>query len=172
MPRQGGQGKGKPKLSDRNFGAALSKAMSAPSAPTKKNKPVMSVLQTTSLDDFIESAEQGHVEVIRAQRDEFKLIETTAPRKSRGSEKHSYYHFSLPRKPKWSTQMSAEDIDRNETAAFMSWRRSLADAEESSSGFRLTPFEKNLDVWRQLWRAIERSDILIQIVDARDPLFH
>ena len=34
----------------------------------------------------------------------------------------------------------------------------------------LTPFEKNLEVWRQLWRVVERSDILVQVVDARDPL--
>lgn len=37
----------------------------------------------------------------------------------------------------------------------------------------MTPFEKNLDFWRQLWRVIERSDVIVQIVDARNPtLFH
>lgn len=25
-------------------------------------------------------------------------------------------------------------------------------------------------VWRQLWRVVERSDVLIQVVDARNPL--
>ncbi len=35
----------------------------------------------------------------------------------------------------------------------------------------LTPYERNLEVWRQLWRVIERSDIVVQIVDARNPLF-
>lgn len=34
----------------------------------------------------------------------------------------------------------------------------------------ITPYEKNLDFWRQLWRVIERSDVVVQIVDARDPL--
>ena len=34
----------------------------------------------------------------------------------------------------------------------------------------LTPFERNLEVWRQLWRVIERSDLVVQIVDARNPL--
>lgn len=33
-----------------------------------------------------------------------------------------------------------------------------------------TPYEKNLDFWRQLWRVIERSDLIVQIVDARNPL--
>jgi ribosome biogenesis GTPase A len=36
----------------------------------------------------------------------------------------------------------------------------------------VTPFEKNLDVWRQLWRVVERSDVLVQIVDARMPTFY
>lgn len=34
----------------------------------------------------------------------------------------------------------------------------------------LTPFERNLEVWRQLWRTCERSDLVVQIVDARNPL--
>jgi hypothetical protein len=36
----------------------------------------------------------------------------------------------------------------------------------------MTPFEKNLEVWRQLWRVLERSDYIFQVVDARDPLFY
>jgi ribosome biogenesis GTPase A len=34
----------------------------------------------------------------------------------------------------------------------------------------LTPFERNIEVWRQLWRVVERCDVIVQIVDARDPL--
>lgn len=34
----------------------------------------------------------------------------------------------------------------------------------------LTPFERNLQVWRQLWRVIERSHLVVQIVDARNPM--
>jgi len=34
----------------------------------------------------------------------------------------------------------------------------------------LTPFERNLEVWRQLWRVLERSQLVVQIVDARNPL--
>lgn len=41
---------------------------------------------------------------------------------------------------------------------------------EEEKKLLLTPFERNLDFWRQLWRVIERSDIVVQIVDARNPL--
>ncbi len=32
----------------------------------------------------------------------------------------------------------------------------------------LTPFEKNIEVWRQLWRVLEKSHVVVQIVDARN----
>lgn len=34
----------------------------------------------------------------------------------------------------------------------------------------MTPFERNLQLWRQLWRVIERSHLIVQIVDARNPM--
>ena len=40
---------------------------------------------------------------------------------------------------------------------------------ESSDG-AVAPFEKNLEVWRQLWRVVEKSNCLVQIVDSRNPL--
>eukprot|EP00983_Pelagomonas_calceolata_P050241 1141866-Pelagomonas_calceolata.AAC.6 len=80
---------------------------------------------------------------------------------------------------------------------FVNWRRGLAKLEEEEK-LVLTPFEKNLEVWRQLWRVLERSDIVVQernaacmhsrhvnkngskglgdlngrVVDARDPLLY
>lgn len=36
----------------------------------------------------------------------------------------------------------------------------------------ITPFEKNIEVWRQLWRVIEKAHVLLQIVDARNPYFY
>ena len=31
---------------------------------------------------------------------------------------------------------------------------------EENERLVLTPFEKNLDIWRQLWRVVERSDLV------------
>jgi large subunit GTPase 1 len=45
----------------------------------------------------------------------------------------------------------------------------LAELQENND-LLMTPFERNLEVWRQLWRVIERSDLIVQIVDARNPL--
>lgn len=68
--------------------------------------------------------------------------------------------------------MSALEIQQRENLAFLLWRKDISTMEENNVNLAITPFEKNLEVWRQLWRVIERSDILLQIVDARNPYFY
>ncbi|KAL4011556.1 hypothetical protein IC575_028617 [Cucumis melo] len=77
----------------------------------------------------------------------------------------------VPRRPPWNARMSVEELDDNERQSFLIWRRSLARLE-GNENLVLTPFEKNLDIWRQLWRVVERCDLLVMVVDARDPLFY
>ncbi|CAH8482249.1 unnamed protein product [Schistosoma rodhaini] len=74
-------------------------------------------------------------------------------------------------KPKWSSEMSVYTLDNLEKEEFLKWRRSLALLEEKD-GIVLTPFERNLEFWRQLWRVVERSDVVVQVVDARQPLLY
>lgn len=46
----------------------------------------------------------------------------------------------------------------------MTWRRDLAKLEEELLIDRtFTPFEKNLEVWKQLWRVVEKADIVVQV---------
>ena len=68
--------------------------------------------------------------------------------------------------------MEKEELLRREGEAFVSWRRNLAKVEEENYTISITPFEKNVEVWKQLWRVAEKSNILVQIVDGRDPLFY
>ncbi|KAI9019808.1 P-loop containing nucleoside triphosphate hydrolase protein [Hyaloraphidium curvatum] len=75
----------------------------------------------------------------------------------------------VPRRPRWDPRTTPEQLARAEKDAFLAWRRGLAELEEDK-GLLLTPFERNLDIWRQLWRVVERSDLVVQIVDARNPL--
>eukprot|EP00854_Cymbomonas_tetramitiformis_P006877 gene6877-8211_t len=77
----------------------------------------------------------------------------------------------VPRRPEWSKDMTAEELDRRERESFLIWRRTLA-VVENDVNVNVTPFEKNLEVWRQLWRVVERSDLVVQVVDARDPLLY
>lgn len=55
---------------------------------------------------------------------------------------------------------------------FLGWFRNFIKVFcriEDSEHFILTPFERNIEIWRQLWRVLELSDVIIQIVDSRNP---
>lgn len=78
--------------------------------------------------------------------------------------------LTVPRRPTWDSNTSAHELDRAEKEAFLEWRRSLAVLQDNDD-LLLTPFERNIEVWRQLWRVVERSDLVVQIVDARNPMF-
>lgn len=41
---------------------------------------------------------------------------------------------------------------------------SLAAVEDKYRFTKITPYEKNIEMWRQLWRVVEKSDILVQVV--------
>ncbi|KAL6518667.1 GTPase LSG1-2 [Orobanche hederae] len=87
--------------------------------------------------------------------------EMTSDERREQQKKEEALHASslrIPRRPPWNAKMSVEELDDNEKRAFLEWRRSLARLEENEN-LVLTPFEKNLDIWRQLWRVLERSDL-------------
>jgi len=80
-------------------------------------------------------------------------------------------YLRLPRKPDWKGK-TPEQQKKDENVSFVNWRRELASLEEYYKEIVLTPFEKNLDVWKQLWHVIEKSHVVVQIVDCRDPHFY
>lgn len=87
-------------------------------------------------------------------------------------------NLPIPRRPlilvgpncKTRKAPNMEYLENLEKEAFLTWRKSIAD-EEELTGLFVTPFEKNLEFWRQLWRTIERSHVVVEIIDSRDPLF-
>ena len=55
-------------------------------------------------------------------------------------------------------------LDASEAKYFREYVEGLMEAHRDDS---LSYFELNLETWRQLWRVLERSDILLLVVDAR-----
>ncbi len=81
----------------------------------------------------------------------------------------------VPRRPEWDPATTRAQLLAAEADAFLRWRRTIADLEDEvaqQARVELTPFEKNIEVWRQLWRVVERADVVVQIVDARNPLMY
>ena len=87
----------------------------------------------------------------------------------RRKQKENLKFLRCPRRPAWIGGMTGEELEAMEYAEFIEWRKKLAELSEEK-GIMMTPFEKNLEFWRQFWRVLERSDLIVQIIDARNPL--
>ncbi|KAF1329756.1 Large subunit gtpase 1, partial [Globisporangium splendens] len=135
-----------------------------------------SYLEGSSLDDFLASAVLANRE-FTAVKESILIMEEdpgaiVIERQKDLVPEMSFTEMKVPRRPHWDATTTPEELNRREKESFMNWRRDIAVLEQSSEDLEVTPFEKNLEVWRQLWHVRERSDIMVQIVDARNPLFY
>mmetsp|Transcript_49236 Transcript_49236/g.73247 ORF Transcript_49236/g.73247 Transcript_49236/m.73247 type:complete len:692 (-) Transcript_49236:362-2437(-) len=158
----------------------------------ENDKQTKSVLELDELSDFILRASMANQQ-FNVEREQFVVLDEVgedANRAGGGGKNASFaddgFQFrelSVPRRPKWDESTTPEELERMEKESFVEWRRNIAVQEErlangndsSSRGVprvTVTPFEKNLQVWKQLWRVLERSSCIVQIVDARNPLFY
>ena len=80
--------------------------------------------------------------------------------------------LSIPKKPKYKKKKKKEDYIKLEKESFLAWRKALAEEEMKNINKAITPYEKNLEVWKQLWLTVEKGQILFQIVDGRNPLYY
>lgn len=158
MPRQGGQGKGKPKLAERGFGKALirNRTQTAAQRFEVETKELISHLDNTGgLDEYLKVVEMegADVEVLHVYNHDAVLIQPTtrnAVLQNLTSDQFDVEHLQIPRKPHWTKDMTPEEVDRNEKDTFLQWRRDIASMEtadeESGQPRKVTPFEKNLEV--------------------------
>lgn len=77
--------------------------------------------------------------------------------------------LGFPRRPPWNYGMSREELLRKEEK---SYREYLDDLHSRNPLGSLSHFEHNLETWRQLWRVLEMSDVILLIVDIRHPVLH
>lgn len=73
-----------------------------------------------------------------------------------------------PSRPEWSSSDDKLTHEKKEQEYFDKWCQQIIKVY----GDDILPFENNIDVWRQLWRTIEQSDVIILVVDIRNPLLH
>ncbi len=198
MKKRGHTGGGKNVKSGTVVGRALMRKHQQQGAPSTaatreahegQHKPLTSVLEMNSLDDFLDTAMMAQRDFSATKERDLLILDAKTggltsilprgvvkapPRKGHNPcHNLAFRQLKVPRRPAWNTDMSPADLDRAEKDAFLAWRREIAQLEEASGDrAKVTPFEKNLEVWRQLWRVLERSHVVVQIVDARDPLFY
>ena len=138
-----------------------------------------SVTEQAALDEFLSTAElagtdftaekMNNVKIIHTDQKNPYLLSAAEERSAVKKQNANKNRLTVPRRPPWDQTTTPQELDTRERASLLEWRRGLAELQESND-LLMTPFERNLEVWRQLWRVIERSDLVVQIVDARNPL--
>lgn len=138
---------------------------------------MQSVIEANDLDEMMAmaslagkdfTAEREHIIVISTGAVPAVDVQRMAAERAE-AEGRNRHRLCIPRRPSWDENTTPEQLEEQERSHFLRWRRELASLEQDER-LVLTPFEKNLEVWRQLWRVLERSDVVVQVVDARDPL--
>lgn len=138
---------------------------------------LQSVTEESSFEEFLSTADLAGTE-FNAEKLNIKfvnlqglpgLLNKDEKKKVLEAHEKNKGFLKIPRRPKWDSSTTGEDLQAREKEEFLEWRRGLAMLQEAE-GLILTPYEKNLEFWRQLWRVVERSDVIVQIVDARNPL--
>lgn len=177
---------GKGKGADRKKGTAITRTNHATGEQYLVNEKqdaawvkMRSVTEQGALDEFLATAElagtdftaekMNNVKIIHTDQKNPYLLSANEERAVLGRHREHRNRLTVPRRPQWDSTTTPQELDASEREAFLSWRRGLAELEENND-LLMTPFERNLEVWRQLWRVIERSDLIVQIVDARNPL--
>jgi len=179
-----GKGKGSDRKKASQVGAVVRTDTSGNSYVTNASKEaswvkMRSVTEQGALDDFLATAElagtdftaekMNNVKIIHTDQRNPYLLNASEERSVRKKQAQNKNRLSVPRRPRWTTETTAQQLDLQERQSLLDWRRTLADLQENDD-LLMTPFERNIEVWRQLWRVIERSDLVVQIVDARNPL--
>ncbi|KAF8514634.1 P-loop containing nucleoside triphosphate hydrolase protein [Hysterangium stoloniferum] len=107
--------------------------------------------------------------------------------------------LTCPKRPKWRFDMAKKEVEANEEAIYQKWLVEIDDtigawrasrgipssATQEASTTRDLPlsnkndllgsptyYERNIEVWRQLWRVSEMSDIILLLLDSRCPALH
>eukprot|EP00442_Polarella_glacialis_P045881 CAMPEP_0115095590 /NCGR_PEP_ID=MMETSP0227-20121206/29144_1 /TAXON_ID=89957 /ORGANISM="Polarella glacialis, Strain CCMP 1383" /LENGTH=622 /DNA_ID=CAMNT_0002489013 /DNA_START=177 /DNA_END=2045 /DNA_ORIENTATION=+ len=77
----------------------------------------------------------------------------------------------MPKRPAWNFELSSGRLHHRETQSFKQWLVDVRELIVERGGYP-PAFEQNLQVWRQLWRVLERCDVAVVVLDARHPLLH
>ncbi|XP_052864759.1 guanine nucleotide-binding protein-like 1 [Anopheles cruzii] len=141
----------------RTFGENIEKLNMQPlkDPRSKSNRYVLQFHRETA-KELRELKEEAHKPLVHQSEQEMELGD-------------SYFRdYDFPKRPKWSYEMSKEQLDGNENRYFFKYV-TLLEKTHYDDMKSLSFCELNLETWRQLWRVLELSDIVLTIVDCRFP---
>ncbi|XP_008204925.1 guanine nucleotide-binding protein-like 1 isoform X1 [Nasonia vitripennis] len=135
-----------------DFGRGIKKINKQPRDNTGKNRYALQFFQETK------------EELQKRKEDARKALEQCTIEQQEVSDDYFPTGLDMPKRPAWDFSMSKEELEAREQRYFTSYLKNI------ESLANISYFELNLETWRQLWRVIEMSDILLIIVDIRYPV--
>ncbi|PVU95110.1 hypothetical protein BB560_005887 [Smittium megazygosporum] len=100
-------------------------------------------LHTAALQDKDFTAEKQNIKIITADSNNPFILTVEQEIETKKSHSLNKHRLKIPRRPKWTTETSPNELHKMERESFLQWRRDMA---------------------------MQRSDVVVQIVDARNPL--
>ena len=97
------------------------------------------------------------------------FAELSGKRSLRISTEFHAVSLGFPKRPAWDKSTTPAELEALEEKGFVAWLKGI---HEKYTIEELSPFEHSLEVWRQLWRTIEKSHVLCIVADVRNPLLH
>ncbi|EDW75987.1 uncharacterized protein Dwil_GK14912 [Drosophila willistoni] len=110
--------------------------------------------------------QESKKEVEQMKQEGFKPLDILSA-KDREMDGRYFTDFNFPIRPPLNESSSKEQLDRSENRYFKEYVDELQKKQRNGDIKELSLFELNLETWRQLWRVLEFSDILLIIVDVR-----
>ncbi|XP_039484492.1 guanine nucleotide-binding protein-like 1 [Drosophila santomea] len=110
--------------------------------------------------------QEGKKELEQMKQEGFKPFEVLSPNQREVDDRY-FSGCDFPVRPPWTLTESKEQLDRTENRYFKEYVDELQKKQRAGDSKELSLFELNLETWRQLWRVLEFSDILLIIVDVR-----
>lgn len=114
-----------------------------------------------ALQFFAESNEE-----IRIKKEQARSLLLPVQEKDLDIDCNHFFEDKLdfPKRPAWNFDLSKEELEAQENRYFHEYLKKI---EENYDLRELSYFELNLETWRQLWRVLEISDVILFIVDIR-----
>ena len=122
-----------------------------------EKKSLKSILEEKSIQHFMVEAEMAqndfqalrNTNIISELDNENVIIDLNGKiLEAKKPEDINMLSLQVPRKPGWSKSQTKEELYKSENEEFLNWRRGLAKVEEENLEITLTPYEKNIEVWR------------------------
>ncbi|KAF7996360.1 hypothetical protein HCN44_001992 [Aphidius gifuensis] len=130
----------------------IQKINKQPRDSTGKNKYALQFFQE-SKEELMKRREDGRKTIVPVSLKDQEVADNFFPP-----------GLDIPKRPAWDFSMSREHLEAKEQKYFVEYLKNIETLGKMSY------FELNLETWRQLWRVLEMSDLLLIIVDIRYPV--